>query len=173
MNQSLIEIICQKLMPFHSPIRKNKFTPFRDAVEQTEVSSCGKTKSAKVNRYILTALTLFSVQSRKVIYYEKALTSPLSPIPLNKANADGSWRETNMSKLKDIIIENTNLRTDKNLYELSRGITIVDIMSVLNSLVGILSSSTYEEFIRIFVECFPNEFGRVELIVQILIDTFL
>ena len=78
-----------------------------------------------------------------------------------------------MSKLKDIIIENTNLRTDENLYELSRGITIVDIMSVLNSLVGILSSSTYEEFIRIFVECFPNEFGRVELIVQILIDTFL
>ena len=90
MNQPLIERICQKLMPFHSPIRKNKFTPFRDAVEQTEVSSCGKTKSAKVDRYILRALTLFSVQSRKVIYYEKALTSPLSPIPLNKANADGS-----------------------------------------------------------------------------------
>ena len=72
-------------------------------------------------------------------------------------------RETNKSKLKDII-ENTNLRTDENLYKLSRGITIVDIMSVLNSLVGILSSSTYKEFIRIFVEYFPNEFGGVELI---------
>ena len=91
MNQSLIEKICQKLIPFHSPIKKNKFTSFRDAVEQTEDSSCGKTKSAKVNRYVLRALTLFSIQSEKVIYYEKALTSALSPIPLNIANADGSW----------------------------------------------------------------------------------
>ena len=40
-----------------------------------------------------------------------------------------------MSKPKDVIIENTNLKTDENLYELSRGIAIVDIMPVFNSLV--------------------------------------
>ena len=37
-------------------------------------------------------------------------------------------------------------------------------MPVLNSLVGIPSSCTYQKFIRIFVEYVPKEFGRVELV---------
>ena len=43
-------------------------------------------------------------------------------------------------KLKDIIIENSNLRTDENLYEHSSGIAKVDIIAVLNNLVGMSSS---------------------------------
>ena len=110
-----------KACPF-SNSKKNKFKSFRDAVERTEVSSCGRTKSTEVNRNILGALTSFSVQFGKVINYEKALASLLSPIPLNITHADSSRRETKGSNLKGIIIENTNLRTDENLYELSRGI---------------------------------------------------
>ena len=37
-------------------------------------------------------------------------------------------------------------------------------MPVFNSFVGIPSSCTYEEFIRIFVEYLPKEFGKVKLI---------
>ena len=69
MNQLLIKSICQKLIPLHSSVKKNKFKLFCDAVDQTEISSCGKTKSAEVNRYIIGALTSFSVQSGKVINY--------------------------------------------------------------------------------------------------------
>ena len=67
-------------------------------------------------------------------------------IPLNTVNADASQRETKKSKLIDIIIENTNLGIDENLYEPSRGIAIADSFPVLNSLVGIPSICMYEEF---------------------------
>ena len=91
----------------------------------------------------------------------------MSPIARNIANADGSRRETKKNKLKNIITENTTLRTEENLYELSRGIAVVDIVPVLNSLVGIPSSCSYEEFIRIFVEYIPKEFGRLELVADL------
>ena len=74
------------------------FKSFCDAVERTEVSSCEKIKTAEVNRYILGALTLFSVQSGKVINYEKALAFPLSPIARNIANemvVDGKQKRIN------------------------------------------------------------------------------
>ena len=93
MNQFLIERICQKLIPFPSPVKKIKSKSFRVAAERTGVSICVKTKSAEINRYILGALMSFSVQSGKVINYEKALASPLSPIPLNKASADRSLQK--------------------------------------------------------------------------------
>ena len=43
-------------------------------------------------------------------------------------------------KLKDVIIEKSKLRTDENLYEHSSGITMVDVIAVLNNLVVISSS---------------------------------
>lgn len=163
--QFFIARICQKLIPFQSPVKKIKFKSFCDTVERTQVSSSGKTKSTEVNWYILRVLKSFSVQFGKAIDYEKALTSASSPISLNIANADASLRKTNKSKPKDIIFENTNLRTDQKLHELSRGIAIADILPVLNSLVGIPSScKNLLEFIRIFVEHLSKEFGRVELI---------
>ena len=145
-----------KAYPFQSPVKKNKFQSFHDTAKRTEVSNRGKIKSAKVNRYILGTLTSFSVQFGKVINYEKALPFPFSPILLNIASADGSRLKTKKSKLKDIIIENSNLRTDENLYELSRCTAIVDVMPVLNS----------EEFIANSVEYLLKEFGKAELIVD-------
>ena len=88
----------------------------------------------------------FSFQSRKIINHEKALAFPLQPIPLNIVIA-GVVDIRKESKSKDIIIENINLRTGENLYELSRGTVIVDIMPVLNSLVDTPSSCTHEKFI--------------------------
>ena len=64
----------------------------------------------------------------------------------------------------NIVIENTDFRTDENLYELSRGTLIVDIMTALNSLVVVTSSCIYEEFVRVFLEYLSKEFGGVELI---------
>ena len=88
----------------------------------------------------------FSFQSRKVINHEKALAFPLQPIPLNIVIA-GVVDIRKESKSKDIIIENINVRPGENLYKLSRGTVIVDIMPVLNSLVDTPSSCTHEKFI--------------------------
>ena len=76
------------------------------------------------------------MESGKAINYKKALSFPLSPTLVSKANADGSRWKITKSKLKDIIIENTNLRIDENLCKISRGTAIVHIMPVLNSLVS-------------------------------------
>ena len=43
------------------------------------------------------------------------------------------------------MFENTNLRTDEKLHELSRGIAIGDILPVLNSLVELIADS-YKNF---------------------------
>ena len=64
----------------------------------------GKQNPSKLT-YILGVLTSFSVQSGKVINYDKTLTSPLSLIPLNIANANGSRPEIKKSKLKDITLK--------------------------------------------------------------------
>ena len=63
-------------------------------------------------------LTSFSFQSGKVLNYEKGLAFQLQLISLNIASAGGSRQKRKDSKLKDITIENTNLRTDGNFYEL-------------------------------------------------------
>ena len=105
MNQFLIDRIYQKLISFQSPIKKNKLKSLRDAFEGAEESSCGKTKSAEANRYILGALTSFwKVQSGKVINYKNLLPFPLSPIPLNIVNGDDSRRKIKTSNLKDVIV---------------------------------------------------------------------
>ena len=99
-----------------------------------------KQNPPEVNRYILEALTSFSVHYGKDINYKKASTCPLSLFPFNTANANGSRREIKKSKRKNIIIESSNLKTDENLHELSRGIAMVDNMPVFNTLVSIPSS---------------------------------
>ena len=80
-------------------------------------------------------------------------------IPLNTVNADASQRETKKSKLIDIIIENTNLGIDENLYEPSRGIAIVDSFEQF----GRYTINLYVWRVY-FVEYLLNEFGRAELI---------
>ena len=139
----IIEKIYQKPIPFQISINNNnskKIKSFCDIVERMDVCRWGKTKFIEVNRYILGGLTSFSVRSEKVINYKSALVFPLHPIPLNIANVGSSRQKRKKSKSKDIIIENTNLRTDENLCKLSRGTTIVDIIQLLNSLIGIPSS---------------------------------
>ena len=101
-----------------------------DIVERKDVSRCGKIKSTGANRHTLGALTSFLVQSGKVINYDKALVFSLSSIPLYIADVDDSRLKKKKSKLKDIIIKSTNLQTDKNLSEPSRGTAIVNIIPV-------------------------------------------
>lgn len=82
MNQFLIVRIYHNPIPFQSPIKKNKFKSFHEAVERMEVSSCWKTKSAKVNMYILGPLTSLLVPPGKAINYEKAIAFTLPSVLL-------------------------------------------------------------------------------------------
>ena len=53
LNQFLIKSICQKLIPFHSSVKKNKLKSFCDSVQQTEVSIVGKQNPSKLTGTLL------------------------------------------------------------------------------------------------------------------------
>ena len=57
----------------------------------------------QVNRNIIGALLSYSAKSGRAIDFERALKFPLSALPLNIANGDGSRRETSKNKLMDVI----------------------------------------------------------------------
>ena len=82
---------------FHDPIKRNANKGFGTNTKKTVLSN---KKSIDVNRDILAKLLSISTkQQEKKIDLEKALTYPLSEVPLSLCNADGSMRKTNTSKL--------------------------------------------------------------------------
>ena len=67
------------------------FKFFNDAFSRQ--GSSKKTSSVDVNRDILAHLTYISNYKSRSIGFEKALEYPLTPVPLNLLNADGSMRK--------------------------------------------------------------------------------
>lgn len=67
------------------------FKFFNDAFSRQ--GSSKKTSSVDVNRDILAHLTYISNYKSRNIGFEKALEYPLTPVPLNLLNADGSMRK--------------------------------------------------------------------------------
>ena len=67
------------------------FKFFNDAFSRQ--GSSKKTSSVDVNRDILAHLTYISNYKSRNTGFEKALEYPLTPVPLNLLNADGSMRK--------------------------------------------------------------------------------
>ena len=67
------------------------FKFFNDAFSRQ--GSSKKTSSVDVNRDILAHLTYISNYKSRNIGFEKALEYPLTPVPPNLLNADGSMRK--------------------------------------------------------------------------------
>ena len=58
----------------------------------------------EVNRDILGKLLSISMRKGRVVDFVKALEYPLSTVPLNISNADGTMRKTNKSELAKLIL---------------------------------------------------------------------
>ena len=78
---------------FHDPIKRNANKGFGSNTKKTVLSS---KKRIDVNRNILAKLLSISTKQEKKVDFEKALTYPLSDVPLS--NADRSMRKTITSK---------------------------------------------------------------------------
>ena len=85
-------------------LNNNLKQTFKVMAKKTTTSN---NKSIEVNRDILGRLLCISLREGKTIGFVKALHYPLCEVPLSLANADGSMRKTNRSKLANIIISNT------------------------------------------------------------------
>ena len=88
---------------------------------------------------------------------------PLCEVPLSLANADGTMRKTNKSKLANIIISNTftiDISKQQAAY-------IIDVMAYIRTMVNL--PDTYERLAWQFMSGIPKGFSRIELVA----DSFL
>ena len=78
------------------------------------VKENGTMKTLDANRNIISYLLAVSAKTQQAIDFESTLQFPLSPVPLNIANTDGSRRTTDKSKLAKIIMRKTTVLNQKN-----------------------------------------------------------
>ena len=94
------EKICKNV---HGPLPRNKTRTFKNSAKTYVIVKDKVKTTAEINRNILGALLSFSAKANQPIYFDSALSYPLSPIPLSLALPDGARRETPKSKLMEVI----------------------------------------------------------------------
>lgn len=95
------ERILTSNLKFHDPLKRNKIPTFQQPI--IKVSSGKVTKVIDTNRNIISRLLSFTPMTQLPIDFEKAFTFPLYVVPLSLAYPDGSRRETQKSKLIQVI----------------------------------------------------------------------
>ena len=155
---------------FHDSIKQTNFQTFSKATKKTvKIGKGGKTKTAEVNRNILSTLIFYEMKTGKLIDYEKALQYPLTPVPLSICHPDGNRRTTGKSKLKDILfkgIPSHNINDND-----SKDAVVVDLVALLNTLVGI--PETYAGLADKLVKALPKAYSQVDLVADVYHSTSL
>ena len=144
-------------MAFHDPIKRYTIKSFGCNTKKTVLSN---KKSIDVNRDILAKLLSISIKQEKKIDFEKALTHPLSEVPLSLCNADGSMRKTNKSKLaKNILSRIIEESSDFNKIHTA---FIVDFMALVRTMSQL--PETFEELALKLVQHIPKGYHRIDLV---------
>ena len=85
---------------FFDPMKRNKMHTFKSAFQsQKKKDKSGKQIDLVADRNILGILVAKSQEKKAPVDFDKALTYPLSPVPLSLATADGSIRKCSKSML--------------------------------------------------------------------------
>ena len=152
----------------HDTLPRLKVKLFKQCSQKVIVKKNGKTKTVEANRNIISSLLAASAKTQQAIDFESALQFPLNPVPLNIANADGSRRTTNKSKLSKIIMKKTTVLNQKTEMPAKQDVTayIVDLMALIR--VQRSTPNTYEELAMRIVRSIPPGYKQV----HILADTY-
>ena len=146
---------------FHDPIKKTKLTLFSNA-SSTKIKKNGKETSIEVNRNIIGKLLALSMKTGKQIDFEAALSFPLTQIPLSLANADGSRRTTQKSKLVEVLRSYTEDSRDQ--VDLADADTfIVDFIAQVRILTKEVPE-TYEHLALKILNSIPKGYTRVDIV---------
>ena len=140
---------------FDQPIHRYKISTFKVTAKKTTTSN---NKSTEVNRDILGRLLSISLKESKTTDFVKALHYPLCEVPLSLANADGTMRKTNRSKLANIIISNT-FTADISKQQTA---DIINAMAYIRTMVNL--PDTYERLAWQFLSGIPKGFSRIDLV---------
>ena len=103
-----------------------------------------------------------SAKTQKPIDFATALRYPLYPVPLNLSYPDGSRRETQKSKLLEIIAPNVSPISE---VEVDRGqaVFIIDMIAQIR-VCATNCPETFKEFIIKFLQSFPKGYRRVDIV---------
>ena len=167
--QSLYELFrkerilsCEKL--FHATLQKNSFMSFaKISAKCTIKSKDGKTITAEVNRSILSALNSYSIKSTVALDFRKILEYPLCPVPLSICNGDGTRRRTSKSKLKEVLLADSESFDKAILNTFPKDVLLVDLIALISTMVYDLPA-TYEEFAQMLIQRIPKNYKRVDIL---------
>ena len=149
---------------FHDGLSLTKVKLFKQCCQKVNLLKDGKMKTIGVNRNIISTLLAISAKTNRVIDFNMALEYPLSPVPLNIANADGSHGITVKSKLNEIIMKKSTLidhetemptRNDVSAY-------IVDLIALVRT--QCITPLTYEDLALQVIGAIPKGYKRVDIV---------
>ena len=130
---------CEKL--FHATPQKNNSMSFsKISAKCTIKSKDEKTKTAEVNRSILSTLNSYIIKSAVALDFRQLLQYPLCPVPLSICNGDGTRRCTNKSKLKELLLIGVGSLDKSVLASFPKDILSVDLIALINTKVFELPS---------------------------------
>ena len=113
------------------------------------------------NCNIISTLLAASANNRQAINFETALQYPMSPVPLNITNADGSRRTTDKSKLAKIINKKTTILTEMPAKQ-NVAAYIIDLMALVR--VHRSRPNTYEEFTMQIIQSMSSGYKKVHIV---------
>ena len=149
----------------HDPRKREKIQLFKNTGKTVVVKSENKKLVFEVNRNILGKLLAFSTKTGRQIDFERALTYPLSPIPLSLANPDGSCRTTAKSRFVEIILSYCNTSTDpKDVCIPKEEISayLVDLMALIRTLPGLFD--TYRDLSSSLFTMLPAGYDQIDIV---------
>ena len=148
-------------LSFHDPIKKTKLTLFSNA-SSTKIKKNCKVTSIEVNRNIIGKLLALSMKTGKNIDFEAALSFPLTQTPLSLANADGSRRTTQKSKLVEVLHSYTDDSEDQVDFT-DADVFIVDFIAQVRVLTKEVPD-TYEHLALKILHSIPKGYTRVHIV---------
>ena len=148
---------------FHSTLKRNPVKLFKSCSKKVSIEKSSKVKSIEVNRNIIGTLLALSAKTNKLLDFEAALSFPLCSVPLSLANADGSRRTTQKSKLAEIIRAKT---TFLQLCEIPAKRDVVCYILDLMALIRVQKSIpvTYEELVLQIIRAIPQGYKRIDIV---------
>ena len=163
-----MKFVSQRIMSdekgIHDKLPRLKVKLFKQCSQKVMVKKNGKMKTVEANHNIISKLLAASAKTQQVIDFESALQFPLSSVPLNIANADGSRRTTDKSKLAKIIMRKTTVLNHSTEMPAKQDVTayIVDLMALVR--VQRSTPNTYEELAMQIVHSIPSGYKHVHIV---------
>ena len=167
------ERLLKKEKGFHDPIKRKNLKLFASGNRKVQIEKSSQVRTIEANRNVLASLLSLSAKTGQVIDFEKALTYPLSSVPLSLANPDGTRRTTAKSKLQGIILDHCSKpvghpkETSPDKSNVSA--FLIDMMAVIRTLTEI--PENYEELTWKFMKTLPRNYYRVDIVADTYQET--